>query len=202
MIPINAQGTAKIKITVGSASFVATTYDNETARAFVAMLPMTISMNELNGNEKYFYLSANLPTLPEHPSTIHAGDLMLYGQSCIVLFYETFSTSYSYTKIGAVDNPTGLKSALGTNSATVSFELIGNSTGAETPMSNNGELKISNDGVLYYTGYSKTISLVDLNGRILVRSASNTLNANGVPKGIYILMIEGKGFLKTIKFKL
>lgn len=50
-----------IIIRVGGRSFVATLEDNTTARAFVAMLPMTVTMNEMNGNEKYYYLSENLP---------------------------------------------------------------------------------------------------------------------------------------------
>ena len=47
---------------------------------------------------------------------------MLYGSTCIVLFYESFSTSYRYTRIGRVDNPAGLAAAVGSGSVTVSFE--------------------------------------------------------------------------------
>jgi len=48
---------------------------------------------------------------------------MLYGRSCVVLFYETFNTSYTYTRIGAIDDPTGLADALGTEDVVVKFEL-------------------------------------------------------------------------------
>lgn len=112
-----------ITITVGGTSFAATLADNETARAFAAMLPMTIQMNELNGNEKYHYLDSSLPTGSYRPGTIRTGDLMLYGSDCIVLFYETFSSSYSYTRLGQVDNPDGLAKAVGSGNVSVKFEM-------------------------------------------------------------------------------
>lgn len=112
-----------ITIHVGDRSFAATLEDNSTARAFAALLPMTVTMNEMNGNEKYHYLSENLPTDSYRPGTIRNGDLMLYGSNCIVLFYETFSSSYSYTRIGQIDNPSGLASALGTGRAIITFGI-------------------------------------------------------------------------------
>jgi flavodoxin len=85
--------------------------DNATATAFAALLPQTLAMTELNGNEKYHYLSSSLPTASAVPASITAGDVMLYGDKCIVLFYKTFSTTYSYTRIGKVTNPKGLSDA-------------------------------------------------------------------------------------------
>lgn len=46
--------TTKMKITIGTNIFTTTLYNNATATAFKAKLPMTINMTELNGNEKYF----------------------------------------------------------------------------------------------------------------------------------------------------
>ena len=113
----------KIKIKIGSATFTATLFDNATATAFKAMLPITVNMTELNGNEKYFHFSTNLPENASNPGTIHRGDLMLWGSNSLVLFYQTFSTSYSYTKIGRVDDPSGLATAVGSGNITVTFEL-------------------------------------------------------------------------------
>jgi hypothetical protein len=113
----------KVRIKIGSSTFTATLFGNATATAFKAMLPMIIKMTELNENEKYFSLSNNLPTNASNPGTIHTGDLMMYGSNTLVLFYETFSTSYSYTKIGHIDDTSGLVSAVGSGNVTVTFEV-------------------------------------------------------------------------------
>jgi hypothetical protein len=110
-------------IKIGDKEFTANLLDNPTATAFKAMLPLTINMTELNGNEKYFRLSKNLPTNESNPGTIQSGDLMLYGSNTFVLFYESFSTSYSYTKLGKISNTAGLVSALGKGNVTVSISL-------------------------------------------------------------------------------
>ena len=113
----------KIIIKIGSSNFTATLTNNATANAFKAILPITINMSELNGNEKYFDLSKNLPADASKPGTIQNGDLMLYGSNTLVLFYKTFSTSYSYTRLGRIDNTSGLAAAVGSGSVTVTFEL-------------------------------------------------------------------------------
>ena len=59
----------------------------------------------------------------ERPGTIREGDLMLWGSSCIVLFYGTFQSSYSYTRLGRIENPEGLAEAVGSGSVQVSFSL-------------------------------------------------------------------------------
>lgn len=113
-----------MRIEIGNQTFTATLADNETAVAFLALLPMTVTMNDLNGNEKYCNLASDLPTASYRPGTIRSGDIMLYGSDCVVLFYETFSSSYSYTRIGQVDDPTGLAAAVGTGRVTVTFTAL------------------------------------------------------------------------------
>lgn len=116
----------KLTIRVGTSYFSLTLEANATATAFKALLPLTLNMAELNGNEKFWNLSTNLTTSASRHGTLQAGDLMLYGSNCLVLFYESFSSSYSYTRLGRVDNPAGLSSALGTGSVTVVFEIATN----------------------------------------------------------------------------
>ena len=112
-----------MQVKVGDERFTATLEDNATAKAFKAVLPMTIQMTELNGNEKYFRLSVNLPTNASTPRTIQTGDLMIYGQNTLVLFYKNFPTSYSFTRLGRINDAAGLPAALGSGEITVSYEL-------------------------------------------------------------------------------
>ncbi|MCC8144127.1 MAG: hypothetical protein LIO97_09750 [Tannerellaceae bacterium] len=112
----------KVEIKIGTTTFTATLHDNVTAVAFKAMLLLTIQISELNRNEKYYNFSGSFPTAPSRPGTIRSGDLMLYGNNCLVLFYKTFTSSYSYTPIGRIDNPTGLEAAVGTGNVTITFE--------------------------------------------------------------------------------
>lgn len=113
----------KAKIIVGSTSFTVTLQDNATTKAFKGMLPITINMSELHNNEKYSALPRALPAHSSNPGTIQNGDLMLYGSDTLVLFYKTFSTPYRYTRIGRVDNPTGLQDALGSGKIMVTIEI-------------------------------------------------------------------------------
>ena len=113
----------KIKITIGTNVFTATLQNNATVTTFKANLPVSINMNELNGNEKYFDLPYDLPANASNPGTIQSGDLMLYGSNTLVLFYKSFSTSYSYTPLGRINNGSGLAAALGLGNVTVTFDF-------------------------------------------------------------------------------
>lgn len=112
-------------LTVGDHNFYAALLNTETTAALIDLLPLTLDMSELNGNEKYFYLDSSLPTDSSQPGQINAGDIMLYGDNCLVLFYESFSSSYSYTRLGSLDDPAGLAEALGSGNTEVTFSMGG-----------------------------------------------------------------------------
>lgn len=118
----NQMENTSVIITINGKEFNAVFYNNETANAFINMMPLTLNMNELNGNEKYYNLSSTLPVNSERVGSIKKGDIMLYGSNCIVIFYESFNTSYSYTKIGYIENTDNLTAALGSGSVSVSFK--------------------------------------------------------------------------------
>lgn len=116
----------KMKITIGSQTFTAILYENPTVAGFKAMLPLTLDMTELNGNEKYSHLATELPVDAGNPGTIQTGDLVLWESNTLVLFYKTFRTSYSYTKLGRIDDVSGLATGVGSRSVKMRFELEGN----------------------------------------------------------------------------
>ena len=93
-----------VKITINNEEYTIGLENNKTVNSFVNMLPLELDMSELNGNEKYIYLDQSLPTNASNPGRINKGDVMLYGGDCLVIFYESFDTPYSYTKIGHIDN--------------------------------------------------------------------------------------------------
>ena len=113
--------TMTIILRIGEQAFSATLEDNDTARAFAVLLPMELRMTELNGNEKYHYLMGPLPAASERVGHIEAGDIMLFGDSCVVVFYQSFDTPYSYTRIGKIEDVEGLAEALGDGDVDVGF---------------------------------------------------------------------------------
>ena len=93
-----------VRLVIDNKEYMIDLEDNETSRKFVSILPLELEMKELNGNEKYNYLDIKFPTNSYNPKTINSGDIMLYGDNCLVIFYKSFNTSYSYTKIGHINN--------------------------------------------------------------------------------------------------
>ena len=106
---------------VGQQRFAITLADTTAARELGALLPLTLDMSELNGNEKHARLPQALPATACRPGPIRNGDLMLDGTDTLVVFYLTFDSPYSYTRIGRVDDPAGLAQALGRRGVQVSF---------------------------------------------------------------------------------
>ena len=119
--PIASQEKPQMWMSVGTQRFAVTLEDNPTAHALVQLLPLTLEMAEPNGNEKHGRLPRSLPTDAARPGTIRTGDVLLYGNDTLVVFYQAFRSSYSYTRIGRVEDSAGLAQALGRGDPRVTF---------------------------------------------------------------------------------
>ena len=108
-------------MTIGERRFSITLEDNEAARGFAALLPLTLEMPDLNGNEKHVKLPKALPAKASRPGTIRNGDLMLWGADTLVVFYLTFTSPYAYTRLGRVDDPAALPQVLGPGQVRIVF---------------------------------------------------------------------------------
>ena len=113
----------KMTVEVGGSQFTATLEDNEAVDALVQMMeenPVTIQMSDYAGFEKVGSLGASLPT-SNSQTTTQAGDIVLYQGNQIVIFYG--SNSWSYTRLGRINDLTGWERALGNGDVTVTFSL-------------------------------------------------------------------------------
>lgn len=113
----------KMIVEVGGKHFTATLEDNKAADTLVEMMqedPVTIQMSDYAGFEKVGDLGTDLP-ISNRQTTTQAGDIVLYQGNQIVIFYG--SNSWSYTRLGRIDDLTGWETALGDGDATVTFAL-------------------------------------------------------------------------------
>ena len=114
----------KMNVQIGDTSFTATLEDNVATSELIEMMreaPITINMNDYSGFEKVGPLGRSLTT-DNHQTTTFAGDIVLYSGDQIVMFYG--SNSWSYTRIGKIDDLTGWEDALGSGSITAVFSLV------------------------------------------------------------------------------
>ncbi|MEE0902245.1 MAG: cyclophilin-like fold protein [Methanobrevibacter sp.] len=114
-----------IKIKVNDEVFDVKLEDNSAARELVRTLEsgnVTVNATEYGGFEKVGDLGFSLPTSDENINT-SPGDLVLYQGNQISLFYD--SHSWSYTKLGKIDNVDSnhLKEVLGSGDVTIVLSL-------------------------------------------------------------------------------
>ena len=112
-----------MKVQVGDTIFSATLEENVAVSALVDMMresPVVLQMSNYSGFEKVGSLGTSLPA-DNSQTTTHAGDIVLYNGNQIVIFYG--SNSWSYTRLGHIDDLTGWEEALGNGDVTVTFSL-------------------------------------------------------------------------------
>lgn len=112
-----------IIIMIENKKYEAILYDNSTTKELIKKFPITITMSDLNGNEKYYNFSKSFSTSSENVASINKGDIMLFGDNCLVIFYKSFSTRYRYTKLGYIKNLEDLENSLGKGDISITFEI-------------------------------------------------------------------------------
>lgn len=113
----------KVNVQVGDSLFTAALEDNSAAAAFVELMekgPVVIRMSDYSGFEKVGALGTGLPA-DNSQTTTQSGDIVLYNGNQIVIFYG--SNSWSYTRLGKIDDLTGWEEALGSGDVTVTFSM-------------------------------------------------------------------------------
>lgn len=114
---------ANMNVQVGDVVFSATLEKNEAVSALMEMMresPVVIQMSDYSGFEKVGSLGTSLPA-SNSQTTTQTGDIVLYNGNQIVIFYG--SNSWSYTRLGHIDDLTGWEEALGSGNVTVIFSL-------------------------------------------------------------------------------
>ncbi len=113
----------KMNVQIGDYTFTATLEQNQAVNEFVEMMkegPVIIEMSDYSGFEKVGPLGKELTT-DNHQTTTTEGDIVLYSGNQIVIFYG--SNSWSYTRIGKIDDLTNWKTALGSGDVTAVFTV-------------------------------------------------------------------------------
>lgn len=113
----------KMNVQIGDYVFAASLEDNEAAHELIERMKegsVSISMRDYSGFEKIGSLGVSLTTSNQDMTT-SSGDIVLYNGNNIVMFYG--SNSWSYTKIGKIDDLSNWEKALGSGSITAVFTL-------------------------------------------------------------------------------
>ena len=110
-----------MNITIGQSTFSTELADTQAAKELTALLPLTLEMQDHLSNEKFAELPKDLSRNDQAVGRIEAGDIMLWGGNTLVVFYESFQSSYRYTKLGKIKNTAQLKNAVGAGKVTMTF---------------------------------------------------------------------------------
>lgn len=113
----------KMNVTVGNQTFSATLESNAAVDSIVQMMqnaPIVIEMSDYAGFEKVGPLGTSLPR-SDSQTTTHAGDIVLYNGNQIATYYGT--NSWSFTRLGKIDDLTGWEDALGSGDVILTFSV-------------------------------------------------------------------------------
>ncbi len=113
----------QITLSFNGHTYSATLADNSSAQAFADLLksgPLTVSAHDYGSFEKVGELGRSLPRNDEQITT-SAGDIILYQGNQITVYYA--QNTWSFTRLGRIDDPSGLREALGDGDVEITFQL-------------------------------------------------------------------------------
>lgn len=125
-LPAKAEGETvmdKIILSFNGYTYSATLADNLSAQAFAKLLdngPLTVSTHDYGSFEKVGPLGTELPRTDEQVTT-SPGDIILYQGNQITVYYA--QNTWNFTRLGRIDNPSGLREALGGGDVEITFQL-------------------------------------------------------------------------------
>lgn len=117
--------TMKIRLTFDGKAVQATLLDNATARDFLSLLPMTLTLEDYNATEKIGYPPRKLSTAGG-PAGVDpsVGDIAYYAPwGNLAIFYKDFGYSRGLISLGRIDSGVAALSLPG--SLKVTIERVG-----------------------------------------------------------------------------
>lgn len=109
--PAQQEGTMNILISSDGRTITATLADNATSRELVALLPLTLELEDYASTEKIAYLPKPLSTAGAPAAmTPRAGDLTYYAPwGNLAIFYKDGHDSPGLVKLGTIDGVDALR---------------------------------------------------------------------------------------------
>ena len=101
-----------VSVKISGTPYIAYIESNKAAKSFLSHLPLEIEMNDINENEKRGYTYFKLSTSAKKLGKVEIGDILISGDSYIIIATKTFKTSDKYTKIGHIQNLGDLPSGI------------------------------------------------------------------------------------------
>ncbi len=114
-------GIKAISVRIGDMTYIMSVDAGKAGQEFANSTPFELEMVDLNNNEKYYDSDEKLLADPYKPGHVDVGDVMLYGDRTIVIFYKSFDTDYSYTRLGKIKNADSLEYMLEGDKVIVEF---------------------------------------------------------------------------------
>lgn len=116
----------KIRITFNGKAITATLIDSETTRDFISLLPLTLTMNDLFGREKFGHLPRAISDGGQRTRTYEVGDVVYWSPGPdVAMSYRHHGQSIpapGLIVLGKIDSGVEVLNVPG--SVTVTIELI------------------------------------------------------------------------------